>query len=45
MAMTWWLAEAAMQTARLRSTGPLSGYVRGIRDGLRRPLRLGPRTG
>jgi GT2 family glycosyltransferase len=45
MAMTWWLAEAAMQTARLRSTGPLSGYVRGIRDGLQRPLRVGPRTG
>jgi GT2 family glycosyltransferase len=36
--MTWWLGEACLQTLRLRSTGPLRGYVHGVVDGARRPL-------
>lgn len=38
MAMVWYLAEALFQAARFRSPGPLSGYFRGVLDGIRRPL-------
>jgi GT2 family glycosyltransferase len=34
----WWLIEAAWQSVRLRSTGPLSGYLRGVAEGRRRRL-------
>jgi glycosyltransferase involved in cell wall biosynthesis len=34
----WWLAEAAWQSVRLMSIGPLVGYVRGVHEGRRRVL-------
>jgi len=38
MAMVWYLAEALFQAARFRSPGPITGYFRGVLDGIRRPL-------
>lgn len=38
MVMVWWLVEALRQTVGIRSTGPVRGYVRGVIDGIRRPL-------
>jgi len=38
MGLTWWLAEAAFQAVKNRSTGPLLGYCRGAVDGVRRPV-------
>lgn len=38
MAMVWYLAEALFQAARFRSPGPMTGYFRGVLDGIRRPL-------
>lgn len=34
----WWFVEAAWQSARLRSVGPVSGFFRGITEGRRRSL-------
>jgi GT2 family glycosyltransferase len=39
LVMAWWLTEAAAQTVRLRSIGPLTGYLRGVADGIRTPLQ------
>ena len=38
MIMVWWLGEALMQSARVRSLGPITGYFRGVVDGVRKPL-------
>jgi GT2 family glycosyltransferase len=35
---TWWLGEALLQAVRVRSLGPIRGYVGGLIDGLRKPL-------
>ena len=34
MVMVWWLGEALLQAVRVRSFGPVTGYVRGVADGL-----------
>ena len=34
----WWLTEALVQAVRLRSVGPLAGYVRGVAEGVQTPL-------
>lgn len=34
----WWFAEAAWQSARLLSPGPLAGFFRGLAEGRQRPL-------
>jgi GT2 family glycosyltransferase len=36
--MVWWLGEACVQAVRNGTPGPIRGYVRGIADGIRRPL-------
>ena len=38
LVMVWWLTEAIVQSARLRSIGPLTGYLGGVVDGIRTPL-------
>jgi GT2 family glycosyltransferase len=38
MVAIWWFGEALLQAVRLRSAGPVKGYVRGVLDGLRKPL-------
>lgn len=38
LALTWWLGEALLQAIRLRSPGPLLGYVRGVARGARQPI-------
>jgi GT2 family glycosyltransferase len=40
IALVWWLGEAMLAAVHVRSTGPLSGYVRGVLDGMRKPLQL-----
>lgn len=37
--MVWWMSEAILSAVRVRSLGPLSGFVRGILDGMRKPLQ------
>jgi hypothetical protein len=36
--MVWWLGEACVQAVRNGTPGPIRGYMRGIADGIRRPL-------
>jgi hypothetical protein len=38
MVMLWWLGEALRQAVTIRSAGPVKGYVRGVIDGVRKPL-------
>lgn len=38
MIMVWWFGEALIQSARVRSLGPITGYFRGVVDGVRKPL-------
>ncbi len=38
LVMAWWWTEAMMQAVRLRSIGPIAGYLRGIAEGIRAPL-------
>jgi hypothetical protein len=38
LVMCWYLAEATMQSVRLRTLGPLRGYLAGLADGYQRPL-------
>jgi len=40
IAMAWWLGEALLAAVQVRSIGPISGYVRGVLEGMRRPLQL-----
>ena len=42
LALLWWLGEALLQTVRLRSSGPLLGYVRGVARGATQPIHTGP---
>jgi hypothetical protein len=37
--MVWWWTEAVLQAVRLRSVGPVAGYLLGIVDGIQTPLR------
>lgn len=38
LVMVWWLTEALVQAVRLRSIGPVAGYVRGFAEGVKTPL-------
>lgn len=38
MAMVWWLGDAILQAIRIRSSGPVRGYFRGVIDGMQKPL-------
>lgn len=41
MGAAWWFGEALVQACRLRTAGPVRGYLRGALEGWRRPVVTG----
>ncbi len=40
LVLVWWFGEAVLQSLRLRRPGPVWGYVRGVIDGITKPLAV-----